>query len=667
MVNRAEITAVVPVRVRGDEPFDCEARIKRIASTIPRDVITMLVVDYGSDEKGADSLASWSEAYQFSLVNSLSPGEVFSVGAARDIGVTAADTALIMFHDIDFLMSRENYKKLAGEARLRNMPQAQNAFFVLPGVYLTEEATLRYLALHDGGSGDDADAFVHDAIMNDNCTIFSHMTYAISAVVACRDHLISLGGHNDSFQGHGAEDFELINRLAYYYPKGPRPRKYYENTRTNSVRSFVGFRSYFALYGLDLFQRGLVLSHLYHPKRTDAKYWQNDNQKRVGATMRKFDDGSARPPAPKVFYAGVGTSDSRPQSFPQLRMFVDGADTRLYARPAGLPWHWTFARESTCPLMPRNWNQELTSEQLSSVSAHVRATAALVKKAADLGHYQPSKKWASKRERIVISVSEHAQSSSMSANGSHHRFLQIVQAAIPELAATHDVAICASAADRDMSTKVSRFTSEAFPLLCLDADKIIVFDEPLGLFAAALGKPVMVFGTPRYQHEGITLEGHNKEDLLQFCRSRQRPPSEALNLVQYLLANETSIPSAVDIKPQTEVWFSQIRGLSAEPYASGWAIPSVSLSSPLFASYRTPLWTLPRSKRTLITFDRDGTQRTLPELANNIRMTKRYAVINFLAKPFMPRKWRLEDRLADRIVNGRSTLLSSLKQLFPNL
>lgn len=289
------ISLIIPVRLSKDSLYDEVARIRRIVRTIPS-LYDVVIVDYGSAAKRALELQEVAAEFnRVKVVRVDCEGETFSVGAARDIGAQHATAPLVMFHDIDFYISQPGYMRILLEARLRGMPENAYSFFALPGTYLTESFTKTYLELHDAGDGEFADVLLHNAVMSNDRAAFENHTYAISAIVVNRHHLLSIGGHDKSFVGHGAEDYELMHRLCWYYPKGPRPSNYYSNTKSNQIQKYEGFRSYFALYGIDVFQRGLVLAHLWHPRRSDPGYTGTGNQDRVSEVMRGFDQGQSQP------------------------------------------------------------------------------------------------------------------------------------------------------------------------------------------------------------------------------------------------------------------------------------------------------------------------------------------------------------------------------------
>lgn len=288
------ITAVIPVRLSTDRLYDEPERIARIVATLPSGYVP-LIVDYGTAAERAGELRDLAAATGTRLVRVETGDEPFSVGHARDIGTQHAETPLILYHDIDFLMSPRSYERVLEETRLRGMPENAYTFFALPGAYLTEDFTQRYLALFAEGEAAFADTLLHDGVMRDDRTVYQNHTYAISAIVASRYHLLAVGGHDKSFVGHGAEDFELLHRLASYGPKGPRTGNYYLNTRRNAILRYEGFRAYFALYGIDVFQRGLQMAHLWHPQREDASYVtpMTENQERVSSIMEAYDAGAS--------------------------------------------------------------------------------------------------------------------------------------------------------------------------------------------------------------------------------------------------------------------------------------------------------------------------------------------------------------------------------------
>ena len=108
-----------------------------------------------------------------------------------------------------------------------------------------------------------------------------------SAILTRRTTLIDSGGHSEAFEGHGAEDFELLHRLSTAYPLGERPPDYAEDCGS-AARPLTGFRAYFAQYGQAALAEGVFLYHPWHKSRhEDAQYWglRKDNFARLKCCM----------------------------------------------------------------------------------------------------------------------------------------------------------------------------------------------------------------------------------------------------------------------------------------------------------------------------------------------------------------------------------------------
>jgi len=141
--------------------------------------------------------------------------------------------------------------------------------------FLTEEATLQYLADADNEDNVNYWTFSRGILTAESDKNLLHFVRGSSCIVINRQQLIEMGGHDESFDGHGAEDFELLHRLSVHYPIAARPVDYSVNTGSGPIKEYRGFRAYFALYGEDCQQGGCVLVHLYHPKRQIRGYYQH--------------------------------------------------------------------------------------------------------------------------------------------------------------------------------------------------------------------------------------------------------------------------------------------------------------------------------------------------------------------------------------------------------
>ena len=262
------ITAIIPLRLSKDPLYDELARLDRICSTIPDTNFLVLIVDFGTAPKKQKELIELADRYKHArIVRTGDPSMPFSIGEARDYGVQCSNTPVVMFHDLDFLCETETYHAIAAEAGLRKLDKCGYDYLCVPTIYLTKKGSDRYLSKHNRNNRRDADRFAHDQALRSNKNdLMEHFAIGSSATLLNRYLYLMSGGHDRSFVGHGAEDFEFYNRLSDIAIRAGRPPEYHVN-HNFAVGEWKGFRAFFALYGMDLWMRGIALVHLHHPRR----------------------------------------------------------------------------------------------------------------------------------------------------------------------------------------------------------------------------------------------------------------------------------------------------------------------------------------------------------------------------------------------------------------
>ncbi len=268
------ITIIVPIRLSKNRLYDEITRLRRIANAVPKDKFQILLIDYGTGFERRHELEEVAEAFiNIDLFRVEAENLPFSIGRSRDIGVQQASTDVVMFQDIDFICSTENYNRLYEEIEIRDMKNCGYDFFCVPTIFLTQFGTNFYLNLYERNRAYHADQIIHDYALKGRNQFFHHTALGSSATVINRYYYLTTGGHDPSFVGHGAEDFEFYHRLALETPRSGRPKNYYENI-TKFDGNYAGFRAFFALYGADVWMRGIAFVHLEHPRRelTDESY-----------------------------------------------------------------------------------------------------------------------------------------------------------------------------------------------------------------------------------------------------------------------------------------------------------------------------------------------------------------------------------------------------------
>lgn len=279
------ISAVIPFRVMPGNTRPLR-RLRRVLRQMPEGVTPLVVddtADAGLRKRVAATVAGVARARH--VRHPESAHCTFSIGRLRDVGTAAAPDRFVLFHDVDFTAPPEMYRALAAFVQQPAVLDDPSNSLCIPVFFLTRKGTRRYRAfprwtwrrlLRGQGRGG-VDRLVRGS----------------SAILAHRETLLAEGGHDPAFTGHGAEDFELLHRLAKRHPRGARPANYHVDHGSRSQRG-DGFRAYFARYGQPPLDAGLALVHLWHPKRTDDPRYYNQQRANFALLSARLQEAGDR-------------------------------------------------------------------------------------------------------------------------------------------------------------------------------------------------------------------------------------------------------------------------------------------------------------------------------------------------------------------------------------
>ena len=275
-----DITMVVGVRLHAENPWVLErvALLKEYYEPAP----TILVVDLGSADPFADRLASACAASGLSYLRCDDDG-TYSQARARNFGALHARTQLLFFNDIDCLGKRDLFAGLADLATAMGMGGRFDEMINLPVYHLSANTTAATLS---GGTAPRVASAIAKAFASaaysprGEQTVF---TAPYSNLFLCHRAFFNMtGGYNESFRGHGSEDFEYLLRFAkisgqFPMPKavatdryGPITGEFYEDRKT-----YQGYRRLFELMSFQAETSGLRMAHLHHEKPTQDRWIAN--------------------------------------------------------------------------------------------------------------------------------------------------------------------------------------------------------------------------------------------------------------------------------------------------------------------------------------------------------------------------------------------------------
>lgn len=261
-------TIVVPLRVKKANE-ESLVRLKRLLKVVP-EYYEVLVVDDGSTSVASYEIMTICKEAKIEVLSLPTSKKTFSLARSRNAGAIYAKTAVVIFHDVDFYGSENVYGKIAEEIKLRKLSTTPQNFFCIPIAFLTEKGTEKYFSEYPS---ENIKWVYHREESNQKWVNF--VVEGSSCIVTNRDALIAMGGHDETYYGHGAEDFELLHRLGEKYPIADKPKDYVKNMGSGEVSEYRGFRAYFALYGRKCREDGCVLIHIFHPKRRGWGYYKH--------------------------------------------------------------------------------------------------------------------------------------------------------------------------------------------------------------------------------------------------------------------------------------------------------------------------------------------------------------------------------------------------------
>lgn len=260
------ITIITPFFTRNRDDYLYERARQFIRFESSAEGIHRIIVDFGSPSFISDEMEQLCAGHGMKFIRMERTGEPFSSGVCRNVGVQHARTEFISFQDIDLSAPESFYTRLI--EHVRRAPQYFNHLECIPCLYLTKEGTKEYEAQDQEA----ASATFMNYFRESDSTRVQMYAPATSSIIARRAFYLAMGGMRDEFFGHGYEDFEMMNRLAWKANRFVRSHDYYSHAYKYSSLEYKGYRSFFSLFGRANMAAGLFFCHLYHPTPSAQGY-----------------------------------------------------------------------------------------------------------------------------------------------------------------------------------------------------------------------------------------------------------------------------------------------------------------------------------------------------------------------------------------------------------
>ena len=280
------LSVIIPFRERSGDRASIERLNQAIACFAGQPDIEIIVFDTGRQSAWFKLANRQQENLRY--FHGVQPG-VFAPGQVRNAAVAHATGQYIFLFDADLLISREMVDQLSDFVRELVLEGVQ-AFRMFPCLYLSQQHSACF-----------ATDFINPALQSVLCReVFASylrgevckvdgIALASSCLLMNREWFLAIGGFRQEFAGHGYEDFDLIHRLAGFYPLGQQPDDYPVDVKSQFPGDYQGFRRYFSYYAVPHLFNGEFLLHQWHPRPLTRKYHRKrkDNEARFVEILRE--------------------------------------------------------------------------------------------------------------------------------------------------------------------------------------------------------------------------------------------------------------------------------------------------------------------------------------------------------------------------------------------
>lgn len=220
--------------------------------------------------------------------------DVYSAAVGRNRGAEAVKSDLLFFSDADCFGESDLFARLAKHANDIALGECFDQLVVLPAYHLTREVTEIVTAAESSERGDLLAQAMAAAVFGARNRVVEYVDPFSNFLLCRRDFFSFVGGYNESFRGHGSEDFEFLLRCAAEsrqlpLPSGPARDRFspVRNAFFSGRKPYAGFRRLGELMAYPAEAAGLRIAHLHHERSTNADKWYAEHDVRRARLKRE--------------------------------------------------------------------------------------------------------------------------------------------------------------------------------------------------------------------------------------------------------------------------------------------------------------------------------------------------------------------------------------------
>ena len=302
MTNK-KLTVIIPIRENKDRDI-----LKRLQYSLEDNYldykrVNFLVVDDGSSREFLDDLYNICVLNSSSLIHLDTRLEPFSIARARNIGVMYAQSIYIMFLDVDLVTYNGFYNDILSEIKIQQLYQYSDDFIMVGVIYLTKEASIEYFDINKKIRKN----FVIQKLLENDESFIEKFSTGTSVCLYNRKVYLAHGGNDEDFKEWGYDDLEFNTRMIRASHKFSLPKNFmldYKNFRT--INEYKGWKSIYRLYGDITFQKGIILTHIWHDVNMQSDYMQGKavNKKLFEEKFKLYKETEIEPSVLPCIYSG---------------------------------------------------------------------------------------------------------------------------------------------------------------------------------------------------------------------------------------------------------------------------------------------------------------------------------------------------------------------------
>jgi predicted glycosyltransferase involved in capsule biosynthesis len=288
--SHKDITLVFGIRARDYNPWVLErlSLVGKYYNPLPK----VVVIDFGSPEKYSKEIQETclQHGFEYSFIDDTG---TFSPAIARNASLKHVKTPLIFFNDIDCFWTTDFFSKLAHAANIDELDKYWDRMLNMPVYHLTEESTKHITDEYDDTNKDNSNISLrmeqtaHKALASWRKQHVDFVAPYSNVFLIRKDYFEYLGGYNETFRGHGSEDFEFLIRYALISKHLPIPAQFYKDFYSplrdayySNLKEYKGFRRLFEVLSAPAELLGLKVLHLHHDKPLVSDWVSNNDWKR---------------------------------------------------------------------------------------------------------------------------------------------------------------------------------------------------------------------------------------------------------------------------------------------------------------------------------------------------------------------------------------------------